>query len=576
MHHTDNTAPDSQLSSSVVLAVDGLGGCELSGYGSTNAIINAPTLRWLDVIGCDALEYLDVSQCQQGCHVTIRDCPSLREVRVHSYGRGSVIHIDSGDQPPSLKIVGAVDHIDACWSEGQFAVSSSGSPWHSAMVAPHTCSLTYSLGTNSAECWVLLAPQMTHAVIDAPELRHCYVSGGKQLEALSFVSLSDKAPQIELYALPELLSVDINAYEARCRVRSCSSLTSISGEVADMQLSQVAHRVNSLHIGVESERIVLSHSVVKELILSLPVQLKLVHMTSLEKVSLPPMTTIECVGPVPSPLVGIATVVVDESLVKSFVASFPRAPEATMEKLATLIPSMASPASCVKALQLLQELSELGAPLAEVWGLRLSLSARHLSAHRKKQRNESRQLANVSSRWEWHLPEDLGREAWMADYKLWVACASSVSNVFHYRRAMMRAATQAPDGLAMQTVVQAMSRHSEATLSHELDLWRDIMEAMANKEPTGIVYWSKHARTLALRYGKDKCLDRAYLAAFETLLPLGELLDLLQRLGVHRPEVRTCLLRIAHRPPHWRKKRSESPREAEQLRAKAMTLVLSQ
>ncbi|WP_146612989.1 hypothetical protein [Halomonas sp. SL1] len=575
MPHTHCLPLDTTSSSSVHIPVDSIGGGELSEYGGTSAVVVTPYLRCLDISDCEKLEHLDLTECQPECHVTIRACHALCEIRVRSGGRGAVIHIDSGDQPPSLHIKGAVDQVDGCWSKGQFYVSSAESPWNNAIVCPYISAIPDSHSANAAECWVLLAPQITHAVIDAPELRHCYVSGGNHLEALSIIALSDKTPQIELYALPELLSVDVHAWNACCRARDCCSLTALSGELADLHLSKVSHHVHALSIEVEGERIALSHSSLNELALSKPVYLSLVHCTSLEMVSLPPMTSIDCVGPVPSPLVGIATVVVDESSVKSLVAAFPRDPEGTMQQLPTLIPSMAPPASCVKALQLLHELSELGAQPEQIWDLRLSLSARHLSMHRKKQRAESQQRTNASNRWKWCLPDDLAREGWMADYRIWVECAKTVPDAFHYRRALVRAAIQVPDGLAMQTIVQAMSLHSEGTLRHELDLWRDIMEAMADKEPIGIVCWVKHARTLALRYGKDERLDRAYLEASETLLPLGELLDLLQRLGVHRPEVRTCLLRVAHRPRHWREKRSESPKEAEQLRATAMTLAIS-
>ena len=164
----------------------------------------------------------------------------------------------------------------------------------------------------------------------------------------------------------------------------------------------------------------------------------------------------------------------------------------------------------------------------------------------------------------------------MADYQLWVRCAPAVYDAYHFRRAMIRACLSVPDGVAMQTVMHSMARSHAATTRQELDLWNDILEGMASKEPMSVLAWPRYARMLISRYGRQSNWDCRYLSACETLLSLEALLDILLSLGVHRPEIRACCLRIAHRSSNWRKLRCDSPRRADGYRALASALAISQ
>ncbi|RUR34786.1 hypothetical protein ELY33_00990 [Vreelandella andesensis] len=324
-----------------------------------------------------------------------------------------------------------------------------------------------------------------------------------------------------------------------------------------------------------SERMMLCHSAVESLEIKEPTELSLMHCPSLNKVMLAPLTTVQCQGAVPDALLGVATVVVDESLVKSLVSAYPQYPETIMVKLATLIPSMSPSVPCLKALQLLQQLSELGAPLEQVWKIRLDLSAMHLASRTKRRRDSTSKTAIALSHWKWQLPDDLCREGWQSDYQLWAKCAPVVPEAFYYRHAMVRACANHPDGLAMQTVMYAMARHSNQTSTDEIDLWCEVMDVMAAKEPLSLANWATQARMLTARYGGDQQLDRAYLATCERLLHLKDLLDVLVRIGCHHPEVRACLLNIAQRSRDWREERCDNIHEADSFRAKAIALAIS-
>lgn len=559
----------------VQIDIDSLCGGQLVGNHNTCVAISTAKLQYLDVISCPSLTYLDLSQCQSGCHLTLRDCPSLQVIRVCDGGRGAVIHLDNGDQWPELQVHGAVDQMDACWTSGQFSVQSTELPWQGVWVSHHLAEIPVHSPSALAECWVLLNPEMTHAVIDAPWLRHCFISGGHRLHALSALSLHDKHSQLELQGLPELLSVDLHSSEGHCRIRECRSLTSLSGVINDLHMTQIARQGDALDLAVQCQRVVLSHSPLEELHLTEPTHLSLVHCASLEKVSLPALTSVHCEGPIPTPLIGVASVVVDESMVASLVNAYPHDPEAIMKKLAALIPSMSPSAPCVKALQLLHRLAELGASPEQVWQLRLALSAKHLAPHGKKAHTESQKQAIAQGHWKWALPDDLCREGWMADYHLWVLCASVVPEAYQFRRAMFRACGQHPDGLAMETIIHQMARRFHEAAQHEFDLWCEVLSAMVTKEPLSVTTWPRHARILTACYGCNSQWDRHYLTACETLLPLEVLMHVLTRLGVERPEIRTGLLRIAQQTDHWREQRCDSARKANHYRAKAMALAIS-
>lgn len=559
----------------VEVDVDSNGGGELIGNGGVSISIVSPQLQYLDVMDCTSLACLDLSQCHSDCHITLQNCPSLQHIHVSRHGSGAVIHFDNGHYLPSLQIQGRVDHFDACWSTGQCSVNSKGAPWQGVWISRHLTDIPQTPFSLDAECWIILSPATTHLVIDAPQVRFCYLSGGNKLETLSVVSLSDQQPQIEAQAMPGLHSMDINSPTANLYLRDCHTLMQLSGSVTDLHLSHVTQRADTLRIEMTSERLMLCHSDVKALDINEPTELSVLHCTSLNKVTLAPTTTVHCEGAVPESLLGVATVVVDEAMVRSLVGGYTQASGVIMVKLAHLIPSMSPSAPCVKALQLLQQLSELGAPLEQLWKIRLDLSARHLAYRTKRRRDTTSKKAIALNHWQWQLPSDLCREGWHSDYQLWVKCAPEVPEAFYYRNAMMRACTNSPDGLAMQTVTYAMARPSNQTSTDEVKLWCEILEIMATKEPLSVVSWALQSRILSARYGINQRLDRAYLATCESLLHLKDLLDVLVRIGCQHPEVRACLLNIAQRPWYWREERCDNAREADYYRAKAIALAIS-
>src|SRR5690554_5256368 len=100
----------------VPVKADHLGGGVIRDQVGSAIKLVAPELCYLDVIDCPNLVSLDLTDCHPNCHITLRGCPAFCSLRVPATGCGAVIHLDAGDDVPSLHVSGLVDHFDACWS----------------------------------------------------------------------------------------------------------------------------------------------------------------------------------------------------------------------------------------------------------------------------------------------------------------------------------------------------------------------------------------------------------------------------------------------------------------------------
>lgn len=573
--HTKAQETDEKFSfAQKIVHLDANGGNTLSGCSDKYTSITSSQLKHLDVIDCHSLVSLDISQCHPNCHVTITNCPALQRIYLPEEGLGAVIHMDSGYHLPCIEIKGRVDHFDACWMSGQCSITSTATPWQGVIVNHHLTASSDLLELNEAECWIILSPKAPHLEINAPKVRFIYLSGGSELETLSVVSLSHQTPQIELQAFSRLRIVESHTPIATLRVRHCPSLNELTGCISKLHLSHIGQPESALRIDVPCRHLTLSSSTMQKLEVNQATELSLVHCAGLDQVALAPMTTVQCQGAVPKPLLSVATVVVDEALVKSLVENYRLSPSTSLTELAKLLPSMSPPAPCLKALQLLQRVSKLGAPPDHIWRIRMDLSAMHLSYHTKRRRAPLSTHSIAVSQWKWQLPSDLCREGWLADYQLWKACAGWVPEASLYRDVMLSACTTDPSGLAMQTVLHAMARHSQSSTHEEIGLWSEVMHSMCALEPLSATDWATQARQLSARYGTYKPLDQAYLSACLRHLWLKDLLDVLARIGVHHPEVRASLFDIAQRSSKWREERCAIPLEADHYRAKAIEMAL--
>ena len=578
MTHAMTSKHDHRHHTKLIVEVDRLGGAELSVSLATHGTIVDTSLRHLDIRDCHHLVALDLKTCQPGMHITIIGCDRLAWLRVPSEGHGVVVHLDSGSYPPSLVIEGPVNELDACWHQGHFAVRAQGRPWQGAVVQHASALSDFHDAHPQAECWIALQPTDEEVILDAPQLRQLLLQNADQLQTLQLTSMGTGTPEIEAQGLTRLSTLTVEAPEGRCRIRHSPQLHQLSGRMGLAHLASCGAQATSLDVSAICGQLVLRHCQLERLRVAHPTDLHLAHCGSaMTPVSLAPTTTITCKGSVPPSLADIAQISVDESLVAGWVHAFATSPQRSLDQLALLLPSMSSPREAVKALQLLAQLAEQGADPESLWSMRLALSARHQSPHGKRHHASRLQarMASARGRWQWTLPPDLGGEGWWADYVLWAYCGAWCDEAYRFRRAMLNACKQDPNSLAMQTVMNAMVRHGHHPQPHEIDVWSDLLDAMASAEPQQAPPWLHDAKARVIHYGQGAALDTRWLSACEATLPLGAYLDVLSRVGVEKPEVRARLLRIACKPVEWRVQRSRFSAEADQHRARAMSLALS-
>lgn len=131
-------------------------------------------------------------------------------------------------------------------------------------------------------------------------------------------------------------------------------------------------------------------------------------------------------GPVPLPLRKTARLFINEATVKELLKEYQQGKAQALEDLRPLVVQMVEPVQVPRALKLLNDLLQAGADPEWVWQTRQELSARHLRGRRKaNQRNlllSEQQLQYALKQWRWNLPTDLNENAWLDDWRIWVAC----------------------------------------------------------------------------------------------------------------------------------------------------------
>ncbi len=569
--------PEHKLSHSHSVQIDALGGGALSNVRDRHVVIKQPSLRFLDVSDCPDVCTLDLRSCAEGMHIMISGCPALHHISVSDNGQGAVVHINSSDRAPDVEVDGLLDQIDACWSSGRFALESAAHPWYGGAIR-HQGNISDDLPP-LAECQVYIDPVDEIADLSAPWSRCVLICRGSTLQQVVVHAVAEKA-DIALQALPRLVSVKTASSISRLSVTACPLLSFVEGQIAHCHLHASGSRKHHLLLAVHAQQAVISHCQMKKMTLTAPTNLSLIHCTTLADVSLPELTQVRCEGAVPSSLLGVAEITVNESLVKSLVAQFcDGGGDAVLKPLVSLLPLLREPGPSVRALLLLSELLANGAYPALIWQMRMQLSARHQNSRMSALMSvDQERLATAAGHWHWHLPDDLGREAWLADYRIWKDCAPYVEEAGRFRHTMASACVHDPDGPAMATVIAAIANGSRQLETHEVALITAILRKLARLSYHRLRSQKlrHHALRLAMRYDSlGEEFDRYFLACCEEHLLLPDLLDVLDRIGRGHTAVRMALFRISLKSREWLETRVEESRQVSQCIARAMAMALA-
>ena len=187
--------PDSQL-----LSLDAVGGTRVSGLQETSWQCENAELRSLDMAHSPQLVMIDLRSAPCLHHLTIQDCPALEAIYLPGLGRVT-LHLDAGWEPPYLRVMGGLEHIDACWQDGRFAADCEDlAPWQNAIVGDskfvnrhgQEADLQIIIGEYAAE-----PASASNGSVRSPCLRHLLVIDCLQLQRLE---VSPEAERLETFA----------------------------------------------------------------------------------------------------------------------------------------------------------------------------------------------------------------------------------------------------------------------------------------------------------------------------------------------------------------------------------------
>lgn len=113
--------------------------------------LRMPSLRCLDLVDCPLLEMLDLGDLSGELHISVRDCPNLRAIRLPGMDREGAahLHLDAGPGPfPCMEVSGAIAQVDACWGTAKKVlcrIPARSLPWTGALLtsggAPNSAQL---------------------------------------------------------------------------------------------------------------------------------------------------------------------------------------------------------------------------------------------------------------------------------------------------------------------------------------------------------------------------------------------------------------------------------------------------
>lgn len=412
---------------------DSLGGVRLEDVTLTSWTCTDSSIRNLDIWRAPQLEELDLSQLPEGVHLTLVDCPRLKRLYLPDH-QASVIHLDvmgyEVDTLPPLMIEGGVEQVDSCWSGGTFMVEApEGQAWKGVLITS-SASLLEWVRTQACQPSLLLvrgqSPETTLdlAIEGVQELHWVAPLGLQQLKLNGDVALQ----RLQLTQAQQLEKLKVMSSLQEIRLNFCPSLHTLQAASQVTNLHQVGATKFSLK-GQAGQLFVLQPSCI-DLAVEEASSAEFNLSDQLKQVDLPFGCEVTCLGRVPASLRKTARVHVNESTVLQLLDEYKQGDHSVAEDLESLLPFMSSSHQLPVSLRLLHSLLEAGASPQWIWDLRMKISARHLGEARSKKRQSStlRQvmkpnwLVTAKQNWRWVLPKDLGQDAWILDWKIWMAC----------------------------------------------------------------------------------------------------------------------------------------------------------
>ncbi|MGM0985117.1 MAG: hypothetical protein ACQEXG_17155 [Pseudomonadota bacterium] len=549
------------------LSLDAVGGTRVAGLQDTRWHCAHAGLRSVDLADCPALITLDLRDAPHLHHLTVQDCPALEAITLPEFARVT-LHLDAGWAPPSLQVMGGLEHVDACWQEGRFAADCEDlAPWQHAVIGDaafvnrhgEEADLQIVMGE-----YVTRPPSAGSAKVCSPYLRHLLVIGCHQLQRLE---VSVEAERLETLCIDHALGLEEVSLQRKllhAGFHHARRLTRLEGSTDTLVIKHATSRDSDLVIRGRHRVVRLVSCGLKRLAMSDPCDLLLMRCPRLKQLDVPPTTSIHYHDVLPPRMSDMDRVHIDEGLVRQMRHYFFHGEERALDELKSLMPRMAGRRQAVHALILLDQLVDEGVNPSELWALRQQLMARHVLGHLSPLTFPGPSLLAASRRlWLWNLPQDLALEGWAADYRLWLVASETDPAAQDYATTIHNACRDDPDGPAVTTVIEHVVRHRGWPCDQAIDTLYMVLKRLpfAARRQIGnaeslprALSWSTALALHLGRYGER--FDKVVVDFARRTLRHHQFLTFAERAGPHHPRVHHHLMRMAEGriryplPPH--------------------------
>lgn len=550
------------------LQLDSSFGTHVAGIEEATWRCNDTRLRSLDVADSPALTALDLTDASGLEHLTIQGCPALVTVHLPMLARVT-LHVDTGRAEPALRVMGGLEHIDACWEGGRFSADCEDlAPWQHALVGDAD---VVGHGDQAADLLVVLGdvatePEEAREVkISSPNLRHLLLVGSHGLERLEVSPEAERLETLRIEHAEALERVVLNRKLLQASFQHARRLAHLEGATDTLSIKRSTQRDVGLELTGHHRVVRLVACSMKKLAMSHPCHLLLMRCHRLRQLQAPQATRVHYHDLLPPRLEEQDQLRVDEGLARQmrryFVDGEPRA----LDELKSLMPRMAGRRQAVHALILLERLADDGVDPSRLWALRQELMARHVFGHLSSLDTPWPTLLSASRRlWLWNLPRDLAFEGWAADYRLWLrACEADDKEAQRYGRTMLHTCLDDVEGPAVRTVIDHVIRHRTIHNPNAVRLLHKLLFRLPSRARKQLGFaqqlpdamsWSQG---LALHMGKHGTdFDRAVVSFARRTLRPHDFLAFAAFEGARHALVREHLMRMAEGqvryplPPH--------------------------
>ncbi|WP_404296927.1 hypothetical protein [Halomonas sp.] len=549
------------------LSLDAVGGTRVAGLQDTRWRCAHADLRSLDLADCPALITLDLRHAPNLHHLTVQDCPALEVITLPDLAR-VIVHLDAGREPPFLRVMGGIEHIDVSWWEGRFAADCEDlAPWQNSVIGDaafvnrhgEEADLQIIIGEYAAE-----PASAANGSVRSPWLRHLLVIGCHQLQRIEVLPEAEQLETLCIDHAPVLDVVVLQRKVLQADFRNTRRLTRIEGLTDTLSIKRATQRDAGLVIRGRHRVVRLVSCGLKRLMMSHPCQLLLMRCPRLTQLGVPIATRIDYHDLLPPRLGEQDRMRIDESLLRQMRDYFIHSRAGALDELKSLMPRMAGRRQAVHALILLDQLLDEGVNPSELWALRQELMTRHLFGHLSPLTFPRPSLLAASRRlWLWNLPQDLALEGWAADYRLWLVASETDPAAQDYATTIYNACRDDPDGPAVTTVIEHVVRHRGRPCDQAIDTLYMVLKGLAsaarrqhgNAEALPrALSWSTALALHLGRYGER--FDRVVVNFARRTLHPHQFLTFAERAGPHHPLVHDHLMRMVNGqvryplPPH--------------------------